>query len=144
MPVRPGATDEIPSRDGGIDPGAGAAGAFRGSRMVSTGPSYPPLAARPVGLTLEHGMRSSFQRLRSRMKSRRRGVTLVIYGWYDSQPGTLAWVFPSLRAALSAVRAMRNAIRWLIVEGKSALEGEVDIEALRRAGRVLVERGVQG
>jgi hypothetical protein len=76
------------------------------------------------------------------MKSRRSGVTLVIYGWYDSQPGTLAWAFPSLKAALNAVRAMRNAIRWLIVEGKSALEGEVDVEALRRAGRVLVERGV--
>jgi hypothetical protein len=73
------------------------------------------------------------------MKSRRSGVTLVIYGWYDSQPGTLAWVFPSLRAALHAVRAMRNAIRWLIVEGKNALE--VDVDALRRAGRVLVEHG---
>jgi hypothetical protein len=84
-------------------------------------------------------MRSSFQRLRSRMKSRTRGVTLVIYGWYDAQPGTLAWAFPSLRAALSAVRAMRNAIRWLIVEGKSALDGEVDVDALRRAGHVLLE-----
>ncbi|HEX3344636.1 MAG TPA: hypothetical protein VHS09_08680 [Polyangiaceae bacterium] len=73
------------------------------------------------------------------MKSRTSGVTLVIYGWYDSQPGTLAWVFPSLRAALSAVRAMRNAIRWLIVEGKSALDGEVDLDALRRGGRVLLE-----
>ena len=87
-------------------------------------------------------MRSSFQRLRSRMKSRRRGVTLVIYGWYDAQPGTLAWAFPSLRAAISAARAMRNAIRWLIVEGKSALEGDVDVDALRRAGRVLLEHGV--
>ena len=35
------------------------------------------------------------------MRSRQRGVTLVIYGWYDSQPGTLAWVFPELRAALA-------------------------------------------
>lgn len=76
------------------------------------------------------------------MKSPRSGVTLVIYGWYDSEPGTLAWAFPSLRAALSAVRAMRNAIRWLIVEGKAALEGELDVDALRRAGRVLVERGI--
>jgi hypothetical protein len=76
------------------------------------------------------------------MKTRRSGVTLVIYGWYDSQPGTLAWAFPSLRAALSAVRAMRNAIRWLIVEGKSALDGEVDVDALRRAGRVLVDHAV--
>jgi hypothetical protein len=99
-------------------------------------------------------MRSSFQRLRSRMnkarelargrreavsKTRRSEVTLVIYGWYDSQPGTLAWAFPSLRAALFAVRAMRNAIRWLIVEGKGALDGEIDVDALRRAGRVLLE-----
>jgi hypothetical protein len=76
------------------------------------------------------------------MKSRASGVTLVIYGWYDSQPGTLAWAFPSMRAALHAVRAMRNAIRWLILEGKSALDGEVDIDALRRAGRVLAEHGV--
>jgi hypothetical protein len=37
---------------------------------------------------------------------------------------------------------MRNAIRWLIVEGKSALEGDVDVDALRRAGRVLLEHGV--
>jgi hypothetical protein len=142
MPVRPGATDEVPSRGGGIDPGDGGAEALRGSRVVSTGPSYSPLAARPFGLTLGNGMRSSFQRLRSRMKSRRSGVTLVIYGWYDAQPGTLAWAFPSLRAAVSAVRAMRNAIRWLIVEGKSAIDGEVDVDALRRAGRVLLEHTV--
>ncbi|MGD0527900.1 MAG: hypothetical protein ABSE49_22395 [Polyangiaceae bacterium] len=74
------------------------------------------------------------------MRSRRSGVTLVIYGWYDAQPGTLAWAFPSLRAALAGVRAMRNAIRWLIVEGKSAIDGEIDVDALRRAGRVLFER----
>jgi len=78
------------------------------------------------------------------MKRKRTGdaVTLVIYGWHESQPGTLAWVFPSLKAALRAVRAMRNAVRWLIVEGKRAVEGDTDIDALRRAGRVLVERGV--
>ena len=76
------------------------------------------------------------------MRSRRHGVTLVIYGWRDSEPGTLAWVFPSLRAAMSAVRACATPSRWLIVEGVSALEGEVDVDALRRAGRVLVERGI--
>ena len=69
-------------------------------------------------------------------------MTLVIYGWYDSQPGTLAWVFPSLRAALLAVRALRNAIGWLIVEGKRARDGEVDVDSLRRAGRVLAEHRV--
>jgi hypothetical protein len=70
---------------------------------------------------------------------RRNAVTLVIYGWRESEPGTLSWVFPSLQAALRAVRAMRNAIAWLIVKGGMALDGEVDVEALRRAGSVLVE-----
>jgi hypothetical protein len=72
-------------------------------------------------------------------RPRRSAVTLVIYGWRESEPGTLAWVFPSLQAALRAVRAMRNAIAWLIVQGGMALDGEVDVEALRRAGSVLVE-----
>jgi hypothetical protein len=66
-------------------------------------------------------------------------VTLVIYGWSESQPGTLAWVFPSLRAALNAVRAMRNAIRWMILKGKQAFEGEVDLDALRQSGSILME-----
>jgi hypothetical protein len=84
------------------------------------------------------GMRSSFRGFRSRMRSAN-AVTLVIYGWRESQPGTLAWVFPSLRAALRAVHAMRNAIGWLIVKGKRAVDGEVDVDALRRMGLVLVE-----
>jgi hypothetical protein len=66
-------------------------------------------------------------------------VTLVIYGWHESQPGTLAWVFPSLRAALRAVHAMRNAIGWLILSGKQAFDGDVDVDELRRGGAVLVE-----
>ena len=66
-------------------------------------------------------------------------VTLVIYGWSESQPGTLAWVFPSLRAALNAVRAMRNALRWMILKGKQAFEGDVDLDALRQSGRILME-----
>jgi hypothetical protein len=72
-------------------------------------------------------------------RPRRAAVTLVIYGWRESEPGTLAWVFPSLRAALRAVRAMRNAISWLIVKGQMALDGELDLDAVRRAGAVLVE-----
>lgn len=86
-------------------------------------------------------MRTSLRGLRSRMKRKPRNtaVTLVIYGWHESEPGTLAWVFPSLHAALSAVRAMRNAVRWLIIEGKRAFDGDVDVDALRRAGDVLVE-----
>ena len=83
-------------------------------------------------------MRTSFRRLRTRMR-KATTVTLVIYGWHESQPGTLAWVFPSLRAALRAVHAMRNAIGWLIVKGRRVFEGEVDVEALRRGGMVLAE-----
>jgi hypothetical protein len=76
------------------------------------------------------------------MRTRRDAVTLVIYGWHESEPGTLSWVFPSLRAALQAVRALRNAVGWLIVRGKQAFDGDVDLAALRRAGQVLVERGL--
>jgi hypothetical protein len=72
----------------------------------------------------------------------RRAVTLVVYGWLDSEPGTLAWVFPSLRAALRAVRAMRNAVGWVVVEGRRAFEGEVDLYSLRTDGSVLVEQPV--
>ena len=43
------------------------------------------------------------------------------------------------RAALRAVRAMRNAIRWMIVKGREVFEGEVDLDALRRSGRILME-----
>lgn len=85
-------------------------------------------------------MRTSFRRFRARMQSAQpKAVTLVVYGWRDSEPGTLAWVFPSVRAALRAVRALRNAIGWLIVRGKRAFEGDVDVAELRRAGAVLVE-----
>jgi hypothetical protein len=34
---------------------------------------------------------------------------------------------------------MRNALRWIIVKGRQAFEGEVDIDALRQAGRILME-----
>ena len=95
-------------------------------------------------------MRSSLTRLGTQMgktaknASARRpsAVTLVIYEWYESQPGTLAWVFPSLAAALRAVRAMRNAVRWLIVKGSRVAadsEVEIDVDALRRAGGVLMD-----
>ncbi len=86
-------------------------------------------------------MRSQLRRLAKRMTTRPTGaVTLVIYGWSESQPGTLAWVFPSLKAALRAVRAMRNALHWMIVRGRQALDGEVDLDALRQTGHVLMER----
>lgn len=65
-------------------------------------------------------------------------VTLVVYGWRSVQPGTLSWVFPSLRAALAAVRAMRkNAVQWAIVAGR----GLVDLDVARAAGLLLAEQG---
>jgi hypothetical protein len=87
-------------------------------------------------------MRASARRFGQRMRSDNHAVTLVVYGWREIEPGTLAWVFPSVRAALRAVRAMRNAIAWLVVEGTRAFEGELDVVALRRAGAVLVEQVV--
>ncbi len=82
--------------------------------------------------------------LKSRMKknSARGRVTLVIYGWYENQPGTLAWIFPSLAAAVRAVRAMRNAIQWLILRGGRVLDGVVYVDALRRTSRILLEKGL--
>ena len=65
-------------------------------------------------------------------------VTLIVYGWHSNEPGTLAWVFPSLEAASRAARAMRNAVRWLIVAGERAT-GALDVDALRRDGVVLME-----
>ena len=62
-------------------------------------------------------------------------VTLVVYGWENVQPGTLAWVFPSLKAAIEAARALRNAVRWIIVAGEEA----VDIATARSSGFVLAE-----
>jgi hypothetical protein len=88
-------------------------------------------------------MPSSLQRFASATSRKSRGnVTLVIYEWRESQPGTLAWVFPSLGAALRAARAMRNALRWVIVRGRRAIDGEIDIGALRRDAGVLIERVV--
>jgi hypothetical protein len=91
----------------------------------------------------ERGMRTNLSRLKLRMtkKRPRDPVTLVIYGWHESQPGTLFWVFPSVADALRAVRAMRNAVRWLILKGGRAfdVEVDVDVDALRRAGGVLLE-----
>ncbi len=66
-------------------------------------------------------------------------VTLVIYGWEGNEPGTLSWVFPSVESALRAVRALRNAARWLVVAGARAA-GRTSVEEIRRRERVLVER----
>jgi hypothetical protein len=68
-------------------------------------------------------------------------VTLIVYGWENVQPGTLSWVFPSLRSALAAVRAMRNAVRWAVLHGIVSHESDAarDVESARESGRVLVE-----
>ncbi len=48
-------------------------------------------------------------------------VTLCVFGWHNVQPGVLSWVFASLEAALHAVRAMRNAVDWVVLEGSRAV-----------------------
>lgn len=63
-------------------------------------------------------------------------VTLFVTGWHQVQPGSLSWVFPSMRAALDAVRTMRNAAEWCICAG----EGWSDLETARSGGAVLVEQ----
>lgn len=66
-------------------------------------------------------------------------VTLVVYGWDSVQPGTLAWVFPDFRAAVTAARTMRNASKWAIVRGKRASEVP-SVEEERARGNVLLEQ----
>lgn len=63
-------------------------------------------------------------------------VTLFVYGWENVEPGPLSWVFPSLRAALEAVRTMRNAVEWTICSGTDW----ADIDSARAKGAVLVEQ----
>ena len=63
-------------------------------------------------------------------------VTLFVFGWHVVEPGPLSWAFPSLRAALSAVRTMRNAAQWCIVSG---IEW-TSMEAARANGAVLIEQ----
>ena len=68
-------------------------------------------------------------------------VTLIVYGWRENAPGTLSWVFPSFSAARTAVQALRNAARWLIVAGPTgvAAEEHVDVDRVRRDALVLME-----
>lgn len=65
-------------------------------------------------------------------------VTLVVYEWHNVEPGTLWWVFPSVQAALSAARAMKNAVKWAIVAGKRT--AKVDVAHERESGLVLAEQ----
>lgn len=68
-------------------------------------------------------------------------VTLVVYGWHNVEPGTLAWVFPSVGAAVAAARAMKNAVRWAIVAGKRDASEASDLDDARAHGAVLIEEG---
>ncbi len=63
-------------------------------------------------------------------------VTLFVYGWSSVQPGVLSWTFPSLGAAVSAARKMRNAQKWAIVRGG----GYASVTDARLRGDVLVEQ----
>lgn len=63
-------------------------------------------------------------------------VTLVVYGWSNVAPGTMAWPFPTLESALAAARTMKNATRWAVVSGT---EPVLDVDDARATGRVLVE-----
>jgi hypothetical protein len=65
-----------------------------------------------------------------------REVTLFVHGWENVEPGLLSWNFPSLRAALDAVRRMKNAIGWCVVSGT----GWTDLQTARASGAVLVEQ----
>jgi hypothetical protein len=66
-------------------------------------------------------------------------VTLVVYEWHNVQPGVLAWVFPSLNAAVAAARTMKNAMKWAILRGQRTVKATVDVEAERARGVVLLE-----
>jgi hypothetical protein len=68
----------------------------------------------------------------------RRLVTLVVYGWRGNQPGTLSWVFPSVGAAMRAVRALKNAASWLIVPGQRD-PSRLDLDEAKRHALVLAE-----
>ncbi len=74
------------------------------------------------------------------MNHSRKPVTLVVYEWIDNQPGTLAWVFPTFGAAVRAVRALRNAVGWLIVAGVKRERSAIDVDDVRKSGAILLER----
>jgi hypothetical protein len=63
-------------------------------------------------------------------------VTLFVHGWHNVEPGTLSWVFPSLRAALDAVQRMKNAVAWSIVQGNNW----DDLGLARDHGAILIEQ----
>jgi hypothetical protein len=101
-------------------------------------------ASKPLGMDekaarLEEGSEREGKRMDLNAVNAAEAVTLVVYGWTAAEPGTLWWAFPSVAAALAAARAMRNAVRWAIVQGppRGAI---VDIAKARAAGSVLIEQ----
>ena len=63
-------------------------------------------------------------------------VTLFVTGWHNVEPGPLSWPFPSMRAALDAVRKMKNAIEWSIALGTDY----TTIEEARASGLIVIEQ----
>jgi hypothetical protein len=63
-------------------------------------------------------------------------VTLFVFGWHVVEPGPLSWSFPSLRAALDAVKTMRNAAQWCIASGTDW----ANVEHARSRGAILIEQ----
>jgi hypothetical protein len=69
-------------------------------------------------------------------------VVLVVYGWKSVEPGPLAWVFPSLAAAVRAAGAMTNAVRWAVLASSAAYataDAGRALSGARAAGSVLVD-----
>ena len=50
-------------------------------------------------------------------------------------PGPLSWAFPNMRAALDAVKKMRNAVEWSIARGI-----DYTLDEARENGAVLIEQ----
>jgi hypothetical protein len=94
-----------------------------GSKVHSGPESLPARDKKPVTLGLE-------------MEPLPQQVTLIVYGWHNVQPGRLSWVFPSVRHAITAAKAMRNAVCWAIVRGRQRAEG---LDDARARGLVLLE-----
>lgn len=117
-------------------------------------PPHPPHPGRPAGnvaaggaLDSEEGESDVFVCRRSSpdysaeaaaagVAAAAEGVTLFVYGWESVEPGPLSWAFPSLRAALDAVKTMRNAVEWCIVAGSECKT----VDAARANGAVLIEQ----
>ncbi len=101
-----------------------------GVHRIDMGGATLPLAPSQEGLPTDTAMSPLLEQ-----------VTLVIYGWKSVEPGILSWAFPSVGAALTAARAMTNAVRWAIVAGAPlSLDTTVDVARARASGNVICEQ----